>query len=96
LEEDKLNATTQQFITAKISSCVLKQSKRHSSLRQSNWQLQNEAMLMSCRMRAVEHWKYAAGVAGAHPGLQDRIMLVYTKIENAHKVRKTTFDFCYV
>jgi len=28
--------------------------------------------------------------------LQDRILLNYTRIENAHKVRKKTFDFCYV
>jgi len=47
-EENKLNATTQQFITANISGCVLKQgSKTHSSLRQSNLQRQNEAALMS-------------------------------------------------
>jgi len=32
-------------------------------------------------------------LAGAHPGLQDRILLNYTKIENAHKVRKKTSDF---
>ena len=61
-EENKLNAATQQFITAKISGCVLKQgSKTHSSLRQSNLQLQNGAALMSCRIRAVEHRKCAAG-----------------------------------
>jgi len=43
-EENKLNATTQQFITAKISSWALKQgSKTHSLMRQSNLQLQNEA-----------------------------------------------------
>ena len=42
-EEYKLiNVTTQQIITAKISGCELKQrSKTHSSLRQSNIQLQN-------------------------------------------------------
>jgi len=34
-----------------------------------------------------------AGLAGEHPGLQDRILLNYTRIENAHKVRKKTFDF---
>ena len=35
-EENKLNATTQHFITAKISGCALKQvSKTHSSLGQS-------------------------------------------------------------
>jgi len=66
-EENVLNAATQQFITAKISSRTLKQeSKTHSSLRQSSLQLQNEAALMSCRIRAVEHRKCAAGQAGVH------------------------------
>ena len=41
-------------------------SKTHSSLRQSNLQLQNETALMSCRIRAVEHNKCAAGLAGIH------------------------------
>ena len=41
---------------------------------------------MSCRMRAVEHRNSAAGLAGANPGLQDSILLNYTRIENAHKV----------
>jgi len=45
-EENTLNATTQQFITAKISGCALKQgSKTHSSMRQRNLQLQNETAL---------------------------------------------------
>jgi len=93
-EENTLNATTQQFITAKISGCALKQgSKTHSSMRQSDLQLQNAAALMSYRIWAVEHTKSAAGLAGAHPGLKDRILLNYTRIENAHKVRKKTFDF---
>jgi len=48
---------------------------------------------MSCRLRAVEHRKLVAGLAGAHPGLHDRILLNYTRCENAHKVRKKTFDF---
>jgi len=39
-EVNKINATTQQFITAKISGCALKQgNKTHTSLRQSNLQL---------------------------------------------------------
>jgi len=55
-EENKLNATTQQFTTIKISGAALEQgSKTHSSLRQSNVRLQNEAAL-SCRIRAVECW----------------------------------------
>ena len=41
-----LNATTQQFITAKISGCALKQgSKTYSPMRQRNLQLQNETAL---------------------------------------------------
>ena len=45
-EENTINARTQQFITAKISGCALKQgSKTHSSLRQSNLPLQNDAAL---------------------------------------------------
>jgi len=53
-EKNKLNPTTQQFITAKISGCVLKQgSETHSSLRQSNFQLQNQATLRSHQIQAV-------------------------------------------
>jgi len=48
---------------------------------------------MSCRIRAVEHTKCVAGPAGAHPGLQDRILQNYTRIENTHEVRKKTFNF---
>jgi len=48
---------------------------------------------MSCRIRAVKHRKCATGLSNAHPGLQDRILLNYTRIENAHKVCKKTFDF---
>jgi len=47
LEENKLNAMTQQFVIAKISGCVLKQgSKTHSPLRQSN--LQRKIRLRWC------------------------------------------------
>jgi len=57
-EKNALYATTQQFITAKISDCALIQrSKTHSPMRQSNLQLQNETALMSRRIRAVEHRK---------------------------------------
>ena len=94
-EENKLNATTHQLITAKISGCMLKQgSKTHSSLGQNNLQLQNEAALMSCWIRAIEQRKCAAGLAGVHPSsLYDRILLNYTRTTNAHKVRKNTFNF---
>jgi len=96
-EKNKLNATTQQLITAKWSGCVLKQgSEKHSSLRQSNLQLQNQPALMSRQIRAVAYWRYAAGLAGAHPGLQDRIVLNFTRIENAHNVRKKTFVFSWL
>jgi len=53
-EKNKLNATTQQFITSKVSGRALKQgSETHSSLRQSNLQLQNQAALRSPQIRAV-------------------------------------------
>jgi len=48
---------------------------------------------MSCRIRAVEHRKSATGLADAQSRLKDRILLNCTRIENAHKVRKKTFDF---
>ena len=92
-EENKLNAARQQFTTAKISGCVFKQGNNtHSSLYQSNLQLQNQAVIMSRRIRAVEH-RCATGLAGALPRLKDRILLIYSRIENAHKVRKKTFNF---
>ena len=55
------NTYTKRYDTAvrklqKISGGALKQgSKTHSSIRQSNLQRKNEAALMSCRIRAVEH-----------------------------------------
>jgi len=44
-------------------------------------------------MRVVEHRKCAAGYVGGHPGWQGRILLNYTRSDNAHKVRKKTFNF---
>ena len=40
-----------------------------------------------------EHRKCVAGLAGAHPDLQDGILKNYTRIENEHEVRKKTFNF---
>jgi len=34
-----------------------------------------------------------AGLAGTHPGLQDGILQNYTRIENAHELRKKTSNF---
>jgi len=96
-EENTPNATIEQFTTAKLSGCALKQgSTTHSSARQSNLQRKNEDALMSCRKREVEHRVSVGGLAGAHPGLKNRILLNYTRIENAHKVRKKTFDFVVI
>ena len=92
-EENTSNATIQQFITAKISGALKQGSKTRSSLRQTNLQLQNEAALISRRIRAAEHKKCVAGLAGAHPGLQDGILQNYTRIENAHEVPKKTINF---
>ena len=58
--------------------------------------MQNDAALKSCRIRAVEHRKCVGGLSGAHPGLQDRILQNYTRMENAHEARKKTFNFYYV
>ena len=61
---------------AKTSGYALKQgSKTQSSQRQSNLQRQNQAALMPCRMRTVEHKKCVAGVSQAQPGLQDRMFI---------------------
>ena len=69
-EENKFNARTQQLITAKMSGLVIKQgSKTYASL--SLTQLQNQVALMSRRIQTVKHRKCAAGLASAHPGLQD-------------------------
>jgi len=65
-EENTINASTQQFITAKIPGYALKQgSTTYALLRQSNLQPQNQAALMSHRTQAVDP-SCAAGLAGAH------------------------------
>jgi len=51
---------------------------------------------MSCRIWAVDHLVNAGGLAGAHTGLKNRILLNYTRGENEHKVRKKTFDFAVI
>jgi len=51
---------------------------------------------MSCRIRAVDHRVNAGGLAGAYPGMKNRILLNYTRIENAHEVRKKTLDFVVI
>jgi len=51
---------------------------------------------MSCRIRAVEHIVSAGGLAGAHPGMKNRTLLNYTRIENAHKVRKKTLEIVVI
>ena len=47
---------------------------------------------MSCRIQAVEH-RCAAGLACTHSGLQDRILLNFTRTENGHKECKKTLIF---
>jgi len=83
---------TQQFKTAKYQAACLNRVKLH----QSNLQLQNQAALMSRRVQALGRRRYAVGLACTHSGLQDRILLYCTRIENVHKVRKKTFVLCYV
>jgi len=80
----------------KISGCALKQgSETHSSLRPSNLQLQNEAALMSYRIRTVEYRKCVAGPAGAHPGLQDRIFQTTLELRITMKYARKLSIFYY-
>jgi len=93
-EENTPNATIQQFVTAKISGGALKQgSTAHSSIRQSILKRKNEAALMSCRIRAVERKVSAGELAGAHPGLKNRILLNYTRIVSS-AVKTKFHHFC--
>jgi len=89
LEENTLNATTQQFITAEISGCMSERgSKTHSSPRQ-----QFTTAKSGCANVSSNTNMCPAGSACTHSGSQDRILLNYTRNENAHKVRKKTFVF---
>ena len=45
----------------------------------------------SCRSRL--RYSGSGPTSGAHSGLQDRMLLNYTRVENAHKERKKAFDF---
>jgi len=47
---------------------------------------------MSRLTEAVEHRKCGTGLSDAHPCLQIRILLNYTRIVNAHKVRKKILE----
>ena len=93
----KINSTLRQAVhnCKKIRLRVETGSKTHSSVittseqfTAAKWGCPNVSSNTSSRVQKV-----AAGLAGTHPGLQDRIMLKYTRIENAHKVRKKTLDF---
>jgi len=87
-EENKLNATTQQLIIAKISGCALKQgSKTHSSLGQNSLQLQNEAALMSFEYEQSSIESVRLDWLVHNAGLQGRILLNCTRIANAHYAR---------
>ena len=92
-EKNKLNATTEQFITPKIPGCTLKQGVKHTHHCVRAIYSCKMRLHWFCRIRAVEHRKCVAGPAGAHPGLHDRILQNLTRIENAHEVRKKTFNF---
>ena len=53
------------------------------------------AARMSRRI-AVEQKRYAVGIRTPRVDIFKRAELAYTRIENAHKVRKKTFVFIYV
>jgi len=63
-ENTYTNATTQQFVTAKISGGALKQGVQHThQFVRAIYSGKNEAALMSCRIWAVEHRVNAGGLA---------------------------------
>ena len=95
-EENKLNATTQQFITAKISDCVLKQWRKTLINASEQFQLQSEAALISCRIRAVEHRKCAAGLADAHPSVKRNSYSHFASQSREIKFGYYFFDVCCV
>ena len=100
-EENKLNATTRQFITAKISGSMLKKgNKTYLSLSQSNLQRQNEAALMSCRIRAVELRKCAAGLAGFARSNLAKLGFARSNLAKLHKnwecAWSTQENFCFL
>ena len=86
---------TKQFMTAKVFGIALKQvSRAHWVLHhRSSQQQKYKAALMSGRI-AVD--QKVCGWDGRHPGLTVWNLRNYTRIENAHIVRKKTFVFCYV
>jgi len=86
---------TEQFMTAKISGNALKQrSRTHSVLRQRSSQLQKYKTAQMSRLIAVD--QKACDLDGGHPGLTVSNFPNYTRIENAHEVRKKVFVFYYV
>ena len=88
-----LNARTEQLMTAKISGNGLKHvSRTHSTLRQYSSptaKTSGSANVSSNSSRAEK----VCGHDGRHPGLTVWNFRNYTRIENAHEVRKKTSVF---
>jgi len=96
-EKSKLNASTQLFITAKISGCALKQGyKTHSSMRHSNLQLQNEAAPMSCRIPAVEHRMRALDWLAHAPVCKITSCYITQELRMCIKYTSKLSIFCYL
>ena len=95
--EDTPNATPLQVISAKISGCALKQwNKTHSSLRQSNLQLQIQAALMSRPIRVVEHRKCAGGWLAHTPVCKIKSYKTTQELRMRIKHARRLSLFCYV
>jgi len=99
-EENILDATTQQFITAKISGWALKQGSKHTrhyAIAIFNCKMNCTNVLSNTSSEAQKVFSWTVWLTlthtDSHPSLHDRILLNYTRIENAHKVPKQTFDF---
>ena len=89
-EEKTLNATTQQFITAKISHCALKQGIKHSAYYRAVQNCKNR--LCECLVE-YEQSSVGARLAWRTPRFARSNHVNCSRIENAHKVRRETFIF---
>jgi len=75
-----------------IMYCIKTREKRILITTSEQFTTAKWGLLMSRWIRAVEYGTCVTGLSDAHHCSQDQILLNYTRIENAHKVPKKTFD----
>ena len=83
---------TQQYISAKISGCASNQGSK-TLITASEQFTDAKSGCADVLSNTSSRAQKASGPAGAHPGLQDRILQNNTRIENAHELCKKTSNF---